>query len=167
MNETPQKYVRRVVGYLDGKDPVEVLSTTPGELQKLIEGASKKSLDAKPASEKWSATMILAHIADTEIVYAFRLRLMLGASGITIQGFDQDAWAVTFDYGSQDPADSLEDFRVNRERTLRMLKKLSRQQWDCYGIHAERGRETVRRVVELLAGHDINHLRQIHAILGR
>lgn len=167
MNESPQQYAKRVVGYLEGKDPVEVLSTTPRELQKLIEGFSKKSLDAKPAPDKWSATMILAHLADSEIVYAFRLLLMLGASGATIQGIDQDAWAVTFDYGTQNPAASVADFRVNRERTLRMLKKLTKQQWDCLGMHTERGKETVRRVVELLAGHDINHLRQIHAILGK
>jgi len=166
MNETPQQYSQRVIGYLEGKDPIEVLSATPRELQKLIQGASRKSLDAKPAPGKWSATMILAHLADSEIVYAFRLRLMLGASGVTIQGIDQDAWAVNFDYGAEDPAASLEDFRVNRERTLRLLGKLSKQQWDCYGMHTERGKETVRRLVELLAGHDLNHLRQIHALVG-
>jgi DinB family protein len=167
MKETPQQYAQRVVGYLEGKDPVEVLSITPRELQKLIKGASKKSLDVRPDPDKWAATMILAHLADSEIVYAFRLRHMLAASGVTIQATDQDAWAATFAYGTQDPAASVEDFRVNRERTLRMLKKLSKQQWDCYGVHTKRGKETVRRAVELMAGHDINHLRQIHAILGK
>ena len=167
MKENPQQYAQRVASYLEGKDPMEVLSTTPRELQKLIKGASKKSLDLKPAPDKWSATMIVAHLADTEIVYAYRLRLMLGTSGVTIPGIDQDAWAATFDYNTEKPAASVEDFRVNRERTLRMLKKLSRQQWDCYGMHTERGKETVRRVVELLAGHDINHLRQIRAILAK
>jgi DinB superfamily len=167
MKETPQQYGQRVVGYLEGKDPVEVLSTTPRELQEVIKGASQKSLDAKPAPDKWSATMILAHLADSEIVYAFRLRLILGASGNTIQAIDQDAWAVTFDYGTQNPAVSVEGFRVNGKRTLRMLKKLSKQQWDFYGLHTERGKETVRRIIELMAGHDINHLRQIPAILGK
>ena len=167
MNETPQQYVHRVVGYLEGKDPVEVLSATPRELRKLIQGVSRKDLDTKPAPDKWSATMILAHLADSEIVYAFRLRLMLGSSGVTIQGIDQDAWAVAFGYGGEDPVASLEDFRVNRERTLRLLAKLSNEQWGCYGMHTERGKETVRRLVELLAGHDLNHLRQIRAILGK
>ena len=167
MNETPQQYTQKVVGYLEGKDPMEVLSATPREFQVLINRASRASLDAKPAPGKWSATMILAHIADSEIVYGFRLRLMLGASGITIQATDQDVWAETFDYATQDPVASVEDFRVNRERTLRMLTKLSAPQWDCYGIHTERGKETVRRVVELMAGHDLNHLRQIYAILGK
>jgi len=45
--------------------------------------------------------------------------------------------------------------------------KLSQQQWDSYGVHRERSKETVRRVLELLDEHDINHLRQIHAILGK
>ena len=167
MKETPAEYVQRVIGYLEGKDPMEVLSATPREFRVVIEGAARKSLDAKPAPDKWSATMILAHLADSEIVYGYRLRLMLAASGITIQATDQDIWAETFDYATQDPALSVEDFRVNRERTLRMLRKLSSRQWDCYGMHTERGKETVRRVVELMAGHDMNHLRQIHAILGK
>jgi hypothetical protein len=68
MKETPQQYAQRVVGYLEGKDPVEVLSITPRELQKLIKGASKKSLDVRPDPDKWAATMILAHLADSEIV---------------------------------------------------------------------------------------------------
>ena len=114
-------------------------------------GRSRPSL--RPA--KGSAATILAHLADNEVVYAYRLRLILGTSGVTIQAINQDAWAETFDYGKHDPAASLEDFRVNRERTLRMLKKLSKQQWECYGMHTERGRETVRRRVELMAGHNV------------
>src|SRR5579871_1516523 len=110
MNETPQQYAQRVVGYLEGRDPVEVLASTPRELQKLIKGASKRKLGAKPVPDGWSAAMILGHMADTEIVYAFRLRLMLGTRGITIQGIDQDAWAVIFDYSTQDAVASVEDF---------------------------------------------------------
>jgi hypothetical protein len=166
MNETPQQYAQRVTGYLDGRDPMTVLSSTPSELETLIKGCSRTSLDAPPAPDKWSVTTIVAHLADSEIVYGFRLRLMVAASGCAIQATDQDAWAVAFDYAAQDPAVSIEDFRVNRARTLRMLEALSMSQWDCYGVHSERGRETVRRVVELVAGHDINHLRQIRAILG-
>jgi hypothetical protein len=167
MQETPQQYAQRVLGYLEGKDTMEVLAATPAELPKLIKGAARKRLDERPSPDKWSAAMILAHMADTELVYAFRLRLMLGATGIAIQGFDQDAWAKTFDYSSHDPALSVADFRAVRDRNLRMLAGLTREQWDCFGMHSERGKETVKRVVELMAGHDLNHLKQIKAILGK
>jgi len=165
MNETPQQYAQRVTGYLDGREPLAVLSSTASELETLINSRSRTALDAPPAPDKWSVTIIVAHLADSEIVYGFRLRLMVAASGSAIQATDQDAWAVAFHYAAQDPVVSIEDFRVNRERTLRMLETLSTSQWDCYGVHSERGTETVRRLVELMAGHDVNHLRQIRAIL--
>ncbi len=60
-----------------------------------------------------------------------------------------------------DPAVSLEAFRATRERTLRLLKSLPRKGWDSWGMHAERGKETVTHTVEMLAGHDLNHLKQI------
>jgi len=37
--------------------------------------------------------------------------------------------------------------------------------WVFYGMHSERGKETVKRVTEMLAGHDINHLTQIRRML--
>jgi hypothetical protein len=165
MKETPQEYIRRVLGYLEGKKPMEILASTPRQIARLIQGVSKKKLAKRPAPEKWSVTEILAHLADTELVQGFRLRLILGASGVPIQGFDQDEWARYSDYAKHDPALSLEAFRVTRERTVRLLKSLPRDAWERYGMHSERGKETVTRVTEMMAGHDINHLKAIRGIL--
>jgi hypothetical protein len=60
---------------------------------------------------------------------------------------------------------SLEAYRVTRERTLRLLKSIPRGMWANFGMHSERGKETVTRVTEMMAGHDINHLEQIRRIL--
>ena len=163
MRETSQQYAKRVIGYVGGKDPLAVLASTPRKAAALVEGVSKRRLARRPQPDKWSVTEILAHLADTEMVYGFRLRLILGASGSPIQGFDQDAWARF--YATQDPALSLAAWRLDRERTVRLLRGLAPKQWKSYGIHSERGRETMRRVVELMAGHDLNHLRQVRAIL--
>lgn len=165
MKETPQEYIRRVLGYLEGKKPMEILASTPRQIARLIQGVSKKKLAKRPAPEKWSVTEILAHLADTELVQGFRLRLILGASGVPIQGFDQDEWARYSDYAKHDPALSLEAFRVTRERTVRLLKSLPRDAWERYGMHSERGKETVTRVTEMMAGHDINHLKAMRGIM--
>jgi len=37
---------------------------------------------------------IISHLADCEIVFAFRLRQTLAEDNPTIQPFDQDKWAV-------------------------------------------------------------------------
>ncbi len=166
MQETPQQYTVRLLGYLKG-DPLAILSRTPRRLAALIKSERKAKLAKKPAPNKWSVAEILGHMSDSEIVVGFRIRLILGANGTPIQGYDQNAWAAFSNYARQDPALSLEAFRVNRERTLKLLKTLPRKMWDFYGLHSERGKETVRRVVEMLAGHDLNHLGQIRRLLER
>jgi hypothetical protein len=146
-------------------DPLSILAGTPRALAHLIASVPRARLDAPPAPGKWSATTILAHLADSEIVYGYRLRIMIGANGSAIQATDQDAWATAFSYSTRDPTLSVEDFRVYREGTLRMLGQLSEAQWECHGVHSERGRETVRRVVVFLAVHDTNHIQQIRVAL--
>jgi hypothetical protein len=48
---------------------------------------------------------------------------------------------------------------------LRLLRGLDDEELDRYGMHAERGRETVRHLLALYAGHDRNHLAQIERLL--
>ncbi len=167
MQETPQQYTRRILGYLDGKEPMGILAATPRQLARLVKGVSRKRLSQRPAADRWSVTEILAHLADSELVYGYRIRIILEAGGAPIQGTDQDAWARFSAYGTQDPALSLEAFRVNRERLTRLLEGLPRRSWGLYGVHSERGKETVTRVVEMLAGHDVNHLKQIRERLSK
>lgn len=165
MQETVQQYVNRMLGYLDGKAPMDLLASSPRKVAALVKGATKRQMGKRPLPGKWSVTEILAHLADVEVVQGFRLRLMLASNGVAIQGFDQDVWAAEFAYAKQDPAVSLKAYLTNRDRTVRLLKSLSPAQWGRYGMHSERGRETVHRVAELMAGHDVNHLRQIKGIL--
>jgi DinB superfamily len=161
MQETPQQYTDRILGYIQGKMPMGILAATPRQIARLVNDVPGKNLSQRSVSDKWSVTEILAHLADSEMVYGFRIRLILEGGGPPIQGIDQDAWARFSDYATHDPALSLEAFRVTRERTVRLLNSLPRESWDLYGMHSERGRETVTRVVEMLAGHDLNHMKQI------
>ncbi len=167
MNETPQQYTERMLGYQRGKVPIRILASTPARLKRLLQGVPRKKLAARPAADRWSVAEILAHLADAELVTGFRLRLVLGSSGITIQAFDQDAWADFSRYRKQDPALSLDAFQTVRQRNVALLKSIPRNMWECYGMHTERGKETVTRISQMLAGHDINHLRQIEEIVRR
>lgn len=164
MQETPQQYIQRILGYVEGKDPLQVQSETAKKLAKLIKPLSKKQLSQRPEPGKWSIAEILAHLADGEIVDAWRLRLVIGQNGVPIQAFDQDVWAKTFDYPRRDPKVSLETFRVLREENLRMLKALPKNLWENHGLHSERGKETVAHIVRMFAGHDLNHLAQVEKI---
>jgi uncharacterized damage-inducible protein DinB len=164
MQETAQQYIQRMLGQLDGKDPLRVQQETPKKLQKLIKPLSKQQLMRRPEPGKWSIAEILAHLADAELVGGWRMRLILGNNGVSIQPFDQDVWAETLGYAKRDPKVSLETFRVLREANVALLKSLPKNLWENYGMHQERGKETIAHIVSMFAGHDLNHLAQVEGI---
>jgi uncharacterized damage-inducible protein DinB len=164
MKETTQQYVKRILSHVDGKDPLKIQKSTPKKLAKAIKPLSKKQMRRRPGAGKWSVAEILAHLADTEVVASWRLRLILASNGTPIQGFDQDVWAKTFRYQDRDPKESLRVFRVLRENNLAMLKSVPHKLWENHGVHAERGKETVAHIARLFAGHDLNHLQQVERI---
>jgi DinB family protein len=165
MQETPQQYTQRVVGYVEGMKPLTVQAATAKKLERLIKGVSAAKLRKRPAPDKWSVGEILAHMADAELVGGFRIRLILGAPGTPIAAFDQDSWVTSGHYAKRDPRKSVEQFRALREANLALLRSLTPEQWKHYGMHSERGQETVEHIVRMFAGHDVNHLRQIERIL--
>ena len=167
MKETPQKYTQRVLGYVEGKKPLAVQAATANKLARLIKGVPVSRLRQRPAPDKWSVSEILAHLADTEIVGGFRMRLILGAPGTPIPAFDQDRWVSSGHYDKRNPRQSVEQFRTLREANLALLKSLTPEQWKHHGVHAERGVETIDRITHMFAGHDVNHVRQIERILAK
>ena len=166
MSETAQQYTQRILANAQGQDPLKLQSATPKKLARLVKGVSTAKLRKRPAPDKWSVAEILTHLADVEIVVGWRMRSILGAPGTPIQAFDQDAWVMAGHYAKRDPRKSIEQHRVVREANLALLKSLAPDQWKQYGQHAERGQESIERIVGMIAGHDINHIRQIERILG-
>ena len=164
MQETPQQYTKRILGYVKGQEPLRVQQATPNKIERLIRPLTRAQMRKRSAPGKWSIGEILAHLAETELVGGYRMRMILGNNGTPIQAFDQNVWARNSNYSKHDPQTSLRMFRALRESNLRLLKSLPKRKWSYYGIHAERGKETIARVVEMFAGHDINHLQQIERI---
>jgi hypothetical protein len=165
MQETPQQYTQRMLKHSQGKNPLRLQKGTHKKLAALTKRLNKKKLTRRPAPDKWSIAEILAHLADAELVIGYRIRLILASNGTAIQAFDQDAWAKTFNYGRRDPKISLETFRFLRENNLRLLNSVPRPSWENYGLHQERGKESVEHLMKMMAGHDLNHLLQIEKIV--
>ncbi len=167
MQETAQQYTQRLLSYGEGKDPLELQQAAPGKLATLLQGKSREELTRRPAPDKWSVAEIAAHLADAEIAISWRLRQILSTNEVAIQAYDQDSWASTFDYAHRDPQQSLELFRALRNSNVALLKSVPAKLWDNYGMHQERGKETIAHVVRMVAGHDVNHLEQIARIVSR
>jgi len=166
MPETQAQYKVRIRRHLAGREPLSLLAAAPARLAELLAAAPQTLCARRPAPGKWSIQEIVAHLADDELVGAYRIRLILAAPGTAIQAFDQDLWAETGRYAATEPGQALALFRALREANLALLHRLSPAEWERAGIHAERGEESIRDIATYYAGHDLNHFAQIEAILA-
>jgi len=151
--------------YLGDQDPVQVISSTSGRLNTLLRALGAQGAESAPAPGKWSAREIVCHLADTEVVFAFRLRQTLAEPHHVIQPFDQEKWA--FNYAAYDTSSALALFSAVRGWNLKLLGTVSSTAFSKRVTHPERGEMTFKTLVETMAGHDLNHLKQIEAIAAR
>jgi hypothetical protein len=149
---------------LGSRNAREVISETPQRLRQLIERLGARANQA-PAPGKWSAREIACHLADCEVVFAFRLRQAIAEDGHVVQPFDQDKWAKN--YSAYDAAPALTVFSALRKWNITFLSTVAEEQLQKKFTHPERGEMTFRVLVETMAGHDLNHLKQVEAISAK
>ena len=145
-------------------DVMEQLRAMPVRLENFLQKIAPEGLGVSPAPGKWSPRDILCHLADTEIVFAFRLRQTLAQDNYVIQPFDQDKWAATYD--RYDARTALATFSALRQWNLSFIAGLRPDDFTRSVNHPERGDMTLRTIVETMAGHDLNHLRKIETLVA-
>jgi hypothetical protein len=157
-------YTGAVLGLLGDTDPLEVLRTTPAAVRTLVADTAADTLGTPEADGKWSIRMVAQHLADSELVWGWRLRLIFAQDRPPITGYDQDAWANRLEYNDVVIEHALEDFEHLRGSNLRLIARMPEADRARVGVHSERGEESVAHLMRLYAGHDILHLRQIERI---
>ena len=166
MSETFQEYSARLMSLSAGKDGLAVLASTPSRIGALLAGHSQADLRWTPTPGRWSIAEIVAHLGDAEIVSAYRMRAILAAPGTPLQAYDQNDWMCAQRHESSDPHTSLALFAGLRAAQVRLLRGLGDEELDRFGMHAERGKESLRQLIGLYAGHDLNHLSQIERLVA-
>jgi|ERR1051326_3474825 uncharacterized damage-inducible protein DinB len=150
---------------LGDRDPFEVIEGTPGRLRALVEKLGEQGLERALAPGKWSVREILCHLADCELVFAFRLRQTLAEPYHIVQPFDQEKWALT--YAAYDAHSALAVCSTVRAWNVKLVRSIGPDARAKRLAHPERGEMTFQTLVETMAGHDLNHQCQIETIAGQ
>ena len=162
--EEAEAYIKAILDMLGERDPKMVLEAMPEELEAAAAGLNDEQLHRPEAPGKWSVVAVIQHMADSEVVWANRLRMIVAHDRPEITGYDQDAWADKLKYNETNLRDALMLFSVLRAANLRLIKSLDGNQLKRVGLHSERGEESVEHMIKLYAGHDLVHLAQIERI---
>jgi hypothetical protein len=148
--------------FLADQNPLEVIAATPARLTGLLDTLGQAGAERALAPGKWTARQILCHLADTELAFAFRLRQALAEPHHVIQPFDQDKWAAIYD--AFDARAAVEVFGSVRKWNITLIETVPPASLSKPLTHPERGQMTFQVLIETMAGHDLNHLRQIEGI---
>lgn len=129
-----------------------------------ITGAAGSEFDYVPVPGKWSIRQIVCHLADSENIALTRFRSLIAEENPRIEAFDQDAWAKNLDYHRRKPSQALETFRRVRAENYELLKELPESSFERAGIHAERGRLTLRDLLRTMSEHAEKHALQLRTM---
>lgn len=162
--EERAQYAAAVLELAAGLEPVSVLRETPAAAARAISGMTPAQLKRPEQPGKWSVAAVLQHLADSDLVWGWRLRLILAQDRPPLTGYDQDLWAERLGYADAGADDALETLRVLRRGNLALIDRAAPQDLARVGVHSERGEESVSYLCGLYAGHDLLHLRQIDRI---
>lgn len=147
------------------KRHLEAAEKSPKQIAAAVSGLPEKTLRYKPAPDKWSILEILAHLADVEIVYGYRIRQMLADRKPVIAPIDQDDWARNLGYVEAVPAELVALYGLNRHHNLRLLRRLKPGDLEKSAFHPEDQKHvTVAEMVERMGTHGLNHLEQIERL---
>jgi hypothetical protein len=141
---------------------LDAAEKSPKQLAAAVSGLPEKVLRYKPAPDKWCILEILGHLADVEIVYAYRLRQMLADKKPVIAPMDQNDWAQNLGYMQTPPAEMVALYGLNRHANLRLLRRLKPGDLEKSAFHPGTQKNfSVADLIERMATHGANHLQQI------
>lgn len=159
-----EAYRARALATLGDRDPVVVQAGLLPGIEKALAGLSPEALRTPEKPGKWSIAQTIQHLADTELVFGYRIRLLLCEPEPLLPSFDENLWIQALGDADARAEDALDLLRAVRTSNLRLIRGLDTARLGRMGTHQERGPESLGLTLKLIAAHDLVHLAQIARI---
>jgi len=125
------------------------------------QGVSAEQARWKPAPDSRSILEVINHLCDEEREdFRVRLEIILRQSDEPWPPIGPEGWVTERKYNERDLAESLNNFLVEREKTLEWLRSLSSPNWDTV-YTSEFGSMSAGDMFASMVSHDLLHLRQL------
>jgi uncharacterized damage-inducible protein DinB len=159
-SQTPNgfTYPRNEPGTTGHLDLVEPLRTLPKQLADAVQGVTDAQARIEPGAGQWRLKEIVGHLRDASEVYHKRLYMMSTQTDPILEPYDQDGLARDHNYVERDIDEMLRELAAFREKTVHLLTSLVNWNWARTGQHRERGRTSIRQLVEYMIEHEAGHL---------
>ena len=141
---------------------IEKLEGNASVLKSLLENISEEQARWKPSSEKWSLLEVTNHLYDEEREdFRQRLKNVLEDPAKSWAPVDPEKWVIEKEYNKRDMNDSLNNFLIERRKSVEWLKSLISPDWKAVHNHPKLGEMSAKKLLANWLAHDYLHIRQI------
>lgn len=157
-------YAAEDIAFVDGDDAASTLATQRDRVLALLSPLDDDAVEGVTyAPGKWMLKDVIAHLADDERVFGYRMLCLARKDPKALEGFDERLYAETAAATLRPWGSILADYAAVRQATLTFLDGLPNEAWAHRGI--VNGYEaTVRGLAFHVAGHELRHLRAIETL---
>jgi hypothetical protein len=137
---------------------IEAYSSGPSVLRDALQSTAHADVDARPIEGKWSVREVVCHLADSEIIYADRMKRVLAEDNPTFFEADPDLFRPAL-FCSRRPLDKeLDVVAAIRAHMLPILRSCEADDFQRMGVHSLDGPLTLRTLLERITTHIPHHV---------
>ena len=157
-------YAAEDIAHVSGDDAVAALAIQAERVLELLSNLDDAAVEGVTyAPDKWMLKDVVAHLADDERIFAYRILCLARRDGRALEGFDEKKYATAARAERRPWAAIVADYAAVRHATLTLLEGLSPDAWMCRGI-VNGYDASVRGLAFHIAGHELRHLRAIETL---
>lgn len=130
-------------------------AAVPGEA---IRGLTVEQLRSFPVPGTWSIQQIVAHLADSDLIAAYRMKRIIAEDRPKLDLWDENAFVPRLDYQSWPANEACELFRLNRVVLAHVLRGLPDEAYDRVALHPEMGPMTLGQFLRIYVNHLDHHM---------
>ena len=131
-------------------------------LRYAVSGLTPEHETARPGPGAWSIAQLVAHLLDTDLVFAERIKRVIAEEEPILHGFDENLWIERLGSAEMPSAEAADLFAANRAWTTRILRRCSDGDFARAGRHTEHGRQSLAQILATITNHVDHHLRFLY-----
>jgi hypothetical protein len=148
-----------------GRDPLTLLETQPGRLDRLLSRVRGAEELAPYAPGKWSVREVLVHLSDSERIFAARALRIARGDSTPLPGFEQDEFAAASAADERALEDVVSELHAVRASSLTLFRSFRPGDYLRTGT-ASGSTVSVRALLWITAGHMESHLTTLRTRYG-
>ena len=157
---TPDEYNPFFKNYIDLVPNGELVPMMVENLDKItsfFKSIPNERANYKYAPGKWSIKELLAHINDSERVFAYRALVCIRIDhSIVIPNMDENLYAENRDVSAIDLVSLIEEFEIARKNTIKLYEGISEKHY-TFKAKSEGGDITAKALGVAIIGHTLHH----------